>query len=153
MRKSTRVRRAIFLNLVTVLVIAASADGRPRSKSPFEYVGGTEPVPERCEGKLELTETALVFECQEGRVTVPYDSVTLMEYRSKVSRQVRKMRLNWVLKPPSGSSKHNLFFTVLYRADGSTHAVILKVPPEAMRPYLAEIDLRVGHRVDVERYY
>jgi len=153
MTKSTWVRRAIFLNLIAALIFAASADGRSRSKSQFEYAGGTEPVPERCEGNLEITQTALVFECRESRVSVPYDSITLMEYRSKVSRQVRKMKLKWALKPPSGGSKHNLFFTVLYRVEGGTHAMVLKVPPETMRPYLAEIDLRVGRRVDVERYY
>jgi hypothetical protein len=153
MRKSTWVRRAVFLNLLAVLLIAASADGRSRGQSQFEYAGGTEPVPERCEGKLELAQTAMVFECRENRVSMPYDSITLMEYRSKVSRHIRKMKLKWALKPPSGGSKHNLFFTVLYRVEGGIHAVILKVPPETMRPYLAEIDLRVGHRIDVERYY
>jgi len=108
---------------------------------------------ERCQGKLALTETAIIFECPEGRVTAPFDSITRMEYRSKISRQVRRMKLHWALKPPSGGGKHNRLFTVVYRADGRLHAMVLKVSPDAMRPYLAELDLRVGHRVDVERFY
>ena len=107
---------------------------------------------ERCQGKLALTETAIIFECPQGRVSAPFNSIIRMEYRSKISRQVRRMKFHWTLKPPSGG-KHNRLFTVVYRADGRLHAMVLKVPPNAMRPYLAELDLRVGHRVDVERYY
>ena len=107
-------------------------------------------MPERCEGKLELRESALVFECSQGSVTAPYASITLMQYSSKVSQEVRKMKLQWAVKPTSESSKHNLFFTVLYLVDGRTHAMILRVTPETMRPYLAEIELRMGHRINVE---
>lgn len=154
MKKSRRLRTAPFLNLLAILVLAGLATARPHSKAAFEYVGGTELMPEPCEGRLALTQTALVYECGEARITVPYASITRMEYRSKVSPQVRKMKLHWVQKPPRGrSSKHNLFFTVLYRAGGGTHAMILKVLPEAMRPYLAEIDLRVGRRIDIERHH
>lgn len=153
MRMSTRVRAIIFLNLLAVFAIATAGWARNYNKSQFMYVGGTEPLSQPCEGNLDITETAMVFECREARVTVPYNSITHMEYRSRVSPQVRKMKLQWVLKPPSHGGRRNLFFTVLYLVDGSTHAMILKVPPETMLPYLAEIDLRVGHRINVERYY
>jgi hypothetical protein len=150
MRKFRRIQTTILFSVAAILIVAAPAAARSHRTPMFEYVGGTEALPDRCGGKLELLETALVFECPKGRITAPYESITLMQYRSRVSREVRKMKLPWALKPPDESSKHNLFFTVLYSVDGRTHAMILRVPPETMRPYLAEIELRTGRRVNVE---
>jgi len=141
------------LNLIALLAMAAPAAGRSHRTPQFVYAAGTEALPEGCEGKLELLQTALVFECSQGRVTAPYTSITLMQYHPKVSREVRKMKLKWAVKPTSESSKHNLFFTLLFSVDGGTQAMILRVLPETMRPYLAEIELRTGHRVDVEQLY
>lgn len=153
MKKNNWMRTTLFLNLVALLALAVPAAGRSHRTPQFVYAGGTEALPEGCEGKLELLQTALVFECSQGRIAAPYDSITLMQYHPKVSREVRKMKLKWAVKPTTERSKHNLFFTVLFSVDGGTQAMILRVLPETMRPYLAEIELRTGRRVDVERVY
>lgn len=149
MKESRHIKAAAFLNVVAILLLVPSAWGRTHDnkKSTFEYVAGTEPMPQDCEGKLEVTEKDLVFQCSGTSLSVPYDSITEMEFRPSVSKRIRKMKLPWVIKPSSSHSKHEGFFTVLFSDKGQTHAIILKVPNETMRPYLAEIDLRTGRAI------
>jgi len=144
MKERRRIKSVLFLNLITLLLIVPSAQARARNGSLFEYVAGTESLPKGCEGKLEVTRTALVFESSAGSINVPYASITRMEYGEKVSKQVRKMELGWAIKPSPSHSKHQGYFIVLYSEKSQTHAMILKVSPDTMRPYLAEIDLRSG---------
>jgi hypothetical protein len=79
-----------------------------------------------------------------------------MQYRNDVSRKVRKMKLKWKLRPnyvvPLLGGKRNRFFTVVFKVDGSTRAMVLRVSPDDMRPYLAEIDLKSTRRVEVRGY-
>ncbi len=126
-----------------------------RDKVPgrqFKYTGGTESVHENCEGNLELSSTTLTFECESGSVAVPYSSISLMQYRPDVSRQVWKMKLKWKLKPPNGGGKQNRYFAVVYKDEDQPHALVLEVRPRVMRPYLAEIDLKTGKRVEVKSF-
>jgi hypothetical protein len=62
------------------------------------------------------------------------------------------LKLNWKAKPRSGGSTRNHYFTIVFTGDGATHAIVLAVSPEVMRPYLAEIDLKAGHRVEVQSH-
>ncbi len=144
MKEYKRIKAVLFLNLMALLLLVPSALARPHNKSLFKYAAGTESVPKGCEGKLEVAEAALVFECAQGSITVPYASITRMEYRQRVSKEIRKMKLNWAVKPTSSHSKHEGYFTVLYAEKDQTRAMILKVSTETMRPYLAEIDLKTG---------
>jgi hypothetical protein len=143
--------------LVALLVATTSAFGRQKSSGePFKYVGGTESPKETCEGNLQLGQAEMTFRCPTGSISIPYTSISLMQYRPDISRKVVKMKLKWALRPPVESaiiaSKKNRYFTVLYDEQGATHAVILDVTPQAMRPYLAEIDLKTGKRVEVKSY-
>jgi hypothetical protein len=147
MKECKRFKAAALLSAVAILLLAPSAWGRSHNKSNFEYVAGTESMPKGCKGKLEVTEKALVFQCSGISLTVPYDSITQMEYRPSVSKQIRKMKLDWAIKPTSSRSKHEGFFSVLFSHDGQTCAIILKVPDETMRPYMAEIDLKTGRPI------
>ncbi len=146
-------RRDIILAAVVSLLILTSADGRQKNKgAEFKYVGGTESIPQGCEGILELASSHMSFKCPAGSMSIPYSSVTLMQYRSDVSRDIRKQKINWKTGPPHGRGGRNHFFTVLFVERGITHAVVLAISPEAMRPYLAEIDLKVGKRVEVQSH-
>ncbi len=146
---------------IAALLAASLTPGRERERRTpsgpqFRYVGGTEKLAPRCEGNLELGPTALTFRCPEGSITIPYDSISRMQYRPDVSKKIWKMKLKWKMRPdvdsPIVSSKHNRYFTVLYGAQGATQAMVLDVLPEAMRPYLAEIDLKAGKRVEVKSF-
>jgi hypothetical protein len=121
-------------------------------ESEFKYAGGTETIPEGCSGQLELTTDNLSFACFQYDVRVPYSSIKLMEYRPNVSRRVWKLKPKWKVRPAGGGGKRNRYFTVAYSQGGKTHVMVLEVLPDAMRPYLAEIDLKAGRRVEVMGY-
>lgn len=118
----------------------------------FTYAGGTESLQSGCGGKLELAGSSMTFECPEGSITISYHSITRMEYRPTVSRKVRHMKLPWKVKPYGSGGKSNLFFTVLFKQDGGTQAIVLRVLPAEMRPYLAQIELSTGKRIVVWDY-
>ncbi len=150
-------KRGIFFFLAAMLVAASSAPSREKSaESQFKYAGGTEKLPEACEGKLEVTEAMLIFKCPAGFINIPYYSIRLMQYRPDVSGKVWKMKLKWKVRPsavsPMMGGKRNRYFTVLYDERGEARAMVLDVPPGTMRPYLAEIDLKSGKRVEVKAF-
>lgn len=144
------------LLLVTVLVVflcaPTSVPGRESGRPEFKYVGGTEALRAGCSGTLELTSAALTFKCPSGAISIPYSSITLMQYRSDISRRVREQKLKWKIKPPHGGGGRNHYFGVLFTEGGATRAMVLAVSPPAMRPYLAEIDLKTGKRVEVQSH-
>ena len=75
-----------------------------------------------------------------------------MQFRSDLSKPVRKLKLHWKVRPDWVGGKKNHLFTILFRESGKVHLVVLEAPPDVMRPYLAEIELKTGRRVDVERH-
>ena len=149
---------SFILILGTFLIFPAW--GRTKEEGPppqFKYKGGTEDLSRGCDGNLEINPQHLTFRCEAGLIEIPYSAITSMQYRSDVSKKVRKMKLIWKVDPPSGNlilptSKKNRFFTVIYRMGGSSRVVVLEVEPSAMRPYLAELDLRNDKRVEVQSW-
>jgi hypothetical protein len=145
-----------WLLAILVAVAGAAAAREEALKPQFKYAAGTENLSQGCEGNLELTSEGLTFKCPGGEATAPYRSISLMQYRSNVSRKVRRLKVHWKIRPnfttPIFGSKHNRYFSVVYRLEGATHVLVLEVPPQAMRPYLAEIDLKAEKRVEVESY-
>jgi len=132
--------------------LAVAGWGKKHEEPLFKYVGGTEQIQQGCKGNLELTSQALTFKCTDGSVSASYSSINLMQYRTNVSRQVLSMKLDWKVKPTGKHGKRNRFFTVLYNEAGTARAFVLDVAPETMQPYLAEIDLKAGKRVEVQSH-
>jgi len=128
--------------LTTGLLLAATAWGASNNRSLFKYVAGTATLQKGCSGKLEVTNSALVFQCGQQSITAPYKTITEMSFMPRVSKRIRKMKLDWTVKPSASHSRHQGFFTVLYSEKGRQRALILKVRNETMRPYMAEIDLK-----------
>ena len=144
---------ASILFLFPLLLAPARVCGEKKAEQPqFKYSGGTETISQGCQGHVELTSETLTFRCPGGSLTAPYTSISLLQYRANVSRQVLKMKLEWKVRPTGGGGKRNRYFTVVYNEGGANHAVVLEVAPEAMRPYLAEIDLKAGKRVEVQSH-
>lgn len=141
---------AVLAGLLVMLpALALGSTGQ----TDFTYAGGTENIQSGCSGKLELADSSMTFQCPEGSITIFYHSITRMEYRPTVSRKVRRMKLPWKVKPSGSGGKTNLFFTVLFKQDGGgTQAIVLRVLPEEMRPYLAQIELSAGKRIVVWDY-
>ena len=140
--------------LVACLALAASgASGRkPPPEPPFQYAGGTETIWPSCGGNLQVTSDSLVFKCPLTTVTIPFSSISIMEYRPDISPRVRKLKRHWTVEPPRERGKENRYFTLVYKDAAATHIVVLRVAPLALRPYLAEIELKSGKRVEVMGY-
>ena len=135
------------------LLAARSAIGSEQEKpAAFKYAGGTEDVVGGCSGLLQLGPQSMAFRCAQYAVNIPYDGIQLMQYRAGVSREVLRMKLKWKVRPPYSAGSKNRYFTVVYRTSGIPHAIVLDIPSGGMLPYLAEIDLKVGRRVDVQQH-
>jgi hypothetical protein len=153
-----QLRKAGLLAGVLALALTATPlSGREEAiRSQFKYAGGTESVSEGCEGNLELRPEFMTFTCRGGEISVPYSSITLMQYRSGISRRIRHLKVPWKVRPTIFpqvvGGKKNRYFTVVYRLESHPRVLILRVHPDAMRPYLAELDLRSQRRVEVQSY-
>lgn len=150
MNKRNIIKAAAFL--AAFLVFARVARGQSDGMGVFMYMFGTEHIPQGCGGQLKVTETHLLYQCEQLSVTIPYHAITQMEFRPQVSKQIRKMKLAWVTKPTSIRSKHAGFFSVLYSQKGRTHVIIMKVSEDTLRPYMAEIDLKTGRSIESGGY-
>jgi len=137
-----------------VLMPPNAALGIEQSKEAvFQYAGGTEKIEIDCAGKLEVTTDGLRFTCPGGAVDMPFSTITLMQFRPDVSPQVRNVKLKWTTYPTILiAGKQNRYFTVVCKKQGVTHVMVLRVDPLSMRPYLAEIELKSGKRVEVMPY-
>jgi hypothetical protein len=137
-----------------ILIPPSAAFGiEPTKEAVFQYAGGTEKIEIDCPGKLEVTLEGLIFRCPGGAVEMPFPTITLMQFRPDVSPRVRKLKLKWTTYPNILiAGKQNRFFTVVCKKQGVTHVVVLRVDPLSMRPYLAEIELKSGKRVEVMPY-
>jgi hypothetical protein len=155
-RHADPVIRGLVVAIILLAFRTADVSGKKREATQFRYAGGTEQMQIGCEGNLELSSDALTFRCASGSISAPYSSISLMQYRSDISRQVLKMNVGWKVKPKLKHSKQNRYFTVLYNEGGSARVVVFDVTPQVMQPYFAEIDLKSGKRVEVqshEEYY
>ena len=146
--------RKIWPLVFMILIPPSAAFGiEPSRDAVFQYEGGTEKIEIDCAGKLEVTPEGLIFKCPAGSVDMPFSTITLMQFRPDVSPTVRKLKLKWTTYPNIlVAGKHNRYFTVVCKKQGVTHVMVLRVDSLSMRPYLAEIELKSGKRVEVMPY-
>jgi hypothetical protein len=157
-RKLARLLTAGALILAFAGVISARSNSKNNRR--FTYVGGNQMLLRACVGDLELKNDVLTFRCPDGAETIPYASIQLMEYRPSLSQKVRKLAPHWEVIPsvamPVLPKKRNRFFAVVYSEpaspSGNAHilkGLVLAVTPDAMQPYIAEIELKSNKRVEV----
>lgn len=141
--------------IVFVLLIPrGAATGTEQAKEAvFQYAGGTEKIEIDCAGKLEVSDSGLIFKCPGASVDMPFSMISMMQFRPDISPQVRNLKLKRMTLPSIlVAGKQNRFFTVVCKKQGVTHVMVLRVDPLSMRPYLAEIELKSGKRVEVMPY-
>ena len=162
MRRRFLLMRSAAALAATLIAAGLLWAGKNPKSSRFKYAGGTENLEQNCEGRLEVTQNEMTFRCSTGSIAVPYEAITLMEYRPNLSRKVQKLKPKpkWRVRPaiesPIVGKKRNRYFTIVYTDQGVNHVIVLDVSPDMMRPYLAEIDLKSGKRIEVmgfEEYY
>jgi hypothetical protein len=155
MKSDCATRTRIILPLLVALLIPASAAFATEQgkEAVFQYAGGTEKIEIDCAGKLEVTTEGLIFKCPGAMVDMPFSTISLMQFRPDISPQVRNLKLKWKTYPSILiAGKQNRFFTVVCKKQGVTHVMVLRVDSVSMRPYLAEIELKSGRRVEVMPY-
>jgi len=143
----------LLLGCAIILLLAQSAQADTKLKEAvFKYAGGTDLIGAGCAGKLEVSDEGLTFRCPQGTISAIYSGITLMQFRPDLSRKVRRMKIKWKVRPYTRGGKTNRYFTVVYNDTGKLCAMVLEVEPLSMRPYLAEIDLRAGRRIEVKGF-
>jgi hypothetical protein len=166
-RRTVGVLAPILSGLAAILAFTGTVASKSKETRKFKYAGGMQLLLRDCRGGLELKNDALTFRCPDGTETVPYTSIEFMEYRPSLSSKVRKLNIRWEVSPAGGMpiipKKRNRFFVVIYSEPalpsgraGNPKGLVLEVPPETMQPYIAEIELKSGKRVEVyshEDYY
>ena len=110
----------LLLACAAGLLFAAELSAREHAAKPaFKYIGGTMALPERCEGNLEMSSDAMTFECSDASVHIRYSAIRFMQYRTDISRKVRRMKPHWRVAPQTGSplfgGKANRYFTIVYK--------------------------------------
>jgi hypothetical protein len=146
--------RKVWPLIFALLIPPSAALGTEQGKEAiFQYAGGTEKIEIDCAGKLEVTTEGLIFKCPGASVDMPFSTITLMQFRPDISPQVRNLKLKWRTYPSILiPGKQNRYFTVVCKKQGMTRVMVLRVDPLSMRPYLAEIELKSGKRVEVMPY-
>ena len=150
LRVPARAAAAILAILAAFAAQTRLGAAQKGESSRFKYVGGTENVSYDCVGTVQISDDALTYKCDSSTLRIPYRDIETMQYRADVTRRIRRMKVRWTAIPPerTGGSK-NIYFILVYRP---AHVLILQIPEDQMRPYLAEIDLKMGRRVEVQSH-
>ncbi|MGD1103930.1 MAG: hypothetical protein ABSA59_17915 [Terriglobia bacterium] len=147
---------AISISLLMALLLPISSSYGKHKKTeepPFQYQAGTENIEKGCAGKLEVLKEGFTFKCPSGTFSLPFSSITLMQYRPDVSAEVLAMKIPWKIKPQLTRVRDNKYFTVVCNEQGKLRAVVLRVNENDMRPYFAEIELQSGKSVQEFRSF
>lgn len=115
------------------------------------YVGGTiAGLEEKTEGKLSTSSpAALTFQAKYGTpISIPYKSVTSLEYGQKAGRRVGVAVLVSPLALFSKKRKH--YLTLTYAANGAEQAAVFELGKDIVRTTLTVLEVRTGKDVEYQ---
>jgi hypothetical protein len=144
------VRKAFALALVasSLLVITVQAVDKDKAM----YIGGTlSGIQEKAEGRLNTSsDTVFAMEAgKKGSVSIPYASVSALEYGQKAGRRVAMGILisPWALF----SKKRNHYLTITY-ADtaGKEQAGVFELGKDIVRTTLKILEVRTGKEIEFQ---
>jgi len=141
---------AIAINLLiglSLFTLSAYGKHKKTDDPPFIYLAGTEGVDKGCGGKLQVLKEGFTFKCASGGFSLPFSSITVMQYRPDVSDAVMAMKIPWKIAPQLARVRENKYFTIVTNEQGKLRAVVLRVDEDDMRPFFAEIELQSGKSV------
>lgn len=116
------------------------------------YVGGTiSGVSEKAEGTFDTkSESGLVFNAgKKGTATIPYATITSLEYGQKAGRRVAVA----VLVSPLAlfSKKRNHYLTITYKdAAGTEQAGVFELGKDIVRTSLKILEVRTGKDLEFQ---
>lgn len=111
-----------------------------------QYVGGTiATLQEKAEAKFDTTsETLLMFDAgKKGRVSIPYSTISELEYGQKAGRRVGVAILVSPLALFSKKRKH--FLTITYKDEADKEQVgVFELGKDLFRPLMKIVEVRSG---------
>jgi hypothetical protein len=138
--------------VVTVLVVLLTAVLSAVDGDKAMYVGGTVVgLKEKTEGRLVTTsETSLKFEAgSKGSATIPYATVTSLEYGQKAGRRVGVA----IMVSPLAlfSKKRNHFLTIAYKdSTDKEQAAVFELGKDIFRTTLKILEVRTGKEIELQ---
>ncbi len=139
-------------HIVALAVLAIAALAVPArtqdAGGKVQYIGGTvAEIPRNASGTLLTTNNQrLLLRLKKVTVSVPWDSINLLEYGQKVNRRIAESVLISPLFLLSKKRKH--FLTVGFRnEEGDQHAMVFEVKGGDIRQVLVGLEARTGLKV------
>ena len=138
---------AVFVLTVSFTTLALAVDG-----DKAMYVGGTlADLKEKAEGRLSTTsDSTLNFDAQsKGSASIPYASITSLEYGQKAGRRVGVA----IMVSPLAlfSKKRNHFLTITYKdSTGKEQAGVFELGKDIVRTTLKILEVRTGKEVELQ---
>ena len=116
-----------------------------------QYIGGTiNGIKEGAEGRLSTAgETEAIFDSKDGKASIPYASITGLEYGQKAGRRVAVA----VLVSPLAlfSKKRNHYLTISYTDPaGKDQAGVFELGKDVVRTTLTVLETRTGKKVEYQ---
>jgi hypothetical protein len=115
--------------------------------------GGVSPPP-KIEGRIILTANGgIEFDAgRRGRVVIPYEAITSLEYGLESGRRMPKAErvhlvIRWDPTEQFTKNAHNLL-TIAYRNESSDEAIVLELGKNLVRPTLESLERRTGKTVE-----
>ena len=136
----------VFIALALSPLLQAGSPG-----DRVRYVGGTvSELPGKSSGKIQITDPdAFLFESHGIKVSVPYSTITTLEYGQRVDRRY----LEAILISPLLllAKKHTHFLTVGYTdAVGKQQAMVFEVSKGDVRSMLVSLEARTGRKIEFQ---
>jgi hypothetical protein len=141
--------KRLFALLVVACVVSQPAFAGLGSEKA-KYIGGTLSISEKAEGKLLTSDAqALSFTAKEQSVSIPYESITSIEYGQKAGRRIGVAVMISPLALFSKKRKHylTLGFT---DAEGRTQGAVFELGKDIVRTTLVTLEARTGKEVQYE---
>lgn len=136
-----------YLNVARYILLTVIVAGSLLAGSHVEYIGGTLPIKDKCDGAISTTGgDALAVQLEGATLSVPYDRINMIEYGQKVSREYIAAVLISPLFLLAKKRKH--FLTVGFLdGDGRQQAMIFRVDKRDIRTVLVSLEARTGRKV------
>ncbi len=147
-------RRAVL----PILLLAPAAVHAGVGKKEVRYLGGVwTDVREGAEGKIRLEDAAAVFVFEGKQYTLPYSSITSLEYGQKVGRRVGAT-IGWgattlgiAALPMLLSKKRRHFATIGYTDEqGRPQGLVVEFGKEINRSAMKMLSLKSGKEIEFE---
>ena len=143
------IKRSVSLVLSLLLITSVAHAGLGSKKTL--YVGGTiASLKEKTEGVSSSTDpTNFIFTYKEGKLIIPFDKITELEYGQKAGRRVGMAILISPLALFSKKRKH--FLTINYNDEnGKQQAGVFELGKDVIRTTLASIQARTGKEIQYQ---